>query len=196
MISKYLNQFETNTEINIIGPLFAGDCSLLKEPIIYVDGGAKSRKDNRGIVVGDGDSFSGALDIKLDQEKDLSDLSYVLQHIPENIAHLNLLGFLGGRRDHELFNIGEGYHLLDTSETKISLNWDEEVLMFSKGTWAFSHIGTFSIATFKNNRIVLSGSCRYAYKGVLEKYSSHGLSNEGEGEIEIFCDKPVIIYKV
>lgn len=198
-IKNYLASQQTNKAINIIGPLFQG-VNDFKEPVVYVDGGAKYKRDNKGFSVGDGDSFSGRLDESLPTDKDYSDLSYVLKNIPPYFEIINLLGFLGGRKDHELINLAEVHMFLGNSSTRRRVSFDQEIIAFSAGKWSFSIEGIFTLFAFEKNEIKLDGKCKYPIEKELAPLSSHGLSNIGSGNVHlennaavfIFCDKVCI----
>ena len=165
----------------------------LSEPVIYVDGGSKHKKGSLGITVGDGDSSSHAIDIKLNNKKDFSDLSYVLNHILDEVTEVNMHGFLGGRRDHELINYAEAHQFLKQRKIKAKVNFEEKVLAFSKGSWVAEINGVFSVFMFEQGQVSISGECDYKTQN-LTALSSHGLSNVGSGEVLIESDVPIFIF--
>lgn len=177
------------------------------EPILYIDGGAQFRLQKtdippgtRGFSLGDGDSFDGELDEKLNQDKDYSDLAYALANIPAQFSKLHLLGFLGERRDHEWINLGEIHHFLAERHRAAhahlhSPTIGEHITGFTAGDWQFRHHGTFSLLTLHEARLTLTGECRYPLKtaATLPPLSSLGLSNTAHGDVQIHCDQPFFL---
>lgn len=193
-LDRYLDRYQKSHRITLVGPLIAGS-SRADEPIIFVDGGANVRKDKEGVVIGDGDSFDGKLDVVLNPEKDFSDLAFALENIPERFSDIVLQGFLGGRRDHELFNIGEAYHFLKSRSEPANLNFDDVIIGYSAGKWEFKRNGVFSVAVVEETQLSIIGDCKYQLsdKSTVSPLSSLGLSNEGYGTIYIEGDGPVFI---
>jgi thiamine pyrophosphokinase len=193
-IKDYLSKYSSDTKLNILGPLAQQLPPSLLEPMIYIDGGAFLRKRDEGFVVGDGDSFSGVLDELLPTKKDYSDLSYVLSNIPNQFERLNLYGFLGGRRDHELINYGEVHTFLKKRIDSTEVRFDLEIIAFSAGEWTVFIDGVFSLFVFENVEIELSGQCEYTISEMLKPLSSEGLSNIGFGQIKIKCNSPIFFF--
>lgn len=195
LADRYLNQFQDQRAITLVGPM-AKYAVQVSEPVIFVDGGSMRRESAFGITVGDGDSSTATMDIDLDPVKDFSDLSFALGLLPERITTLSLLGFLGGRRDHELFNLGEVHHFLSRRQHATRAQFDEDVVAFSAGQWTFSVTTTFSLSVFGPATVCLSGACAYpiARGTQVKPVSSYGLSNEGHGEVQLECDAPVFIF--
>jgi thiamine pyrophosphokinase len=194
-IQAYLDGFRDSKRISVVGP-FADITVALVEPIIYVDGGAHFRRSTEGIAVGDGDSYDGKLDVSLNPAKDYSDLAYALAAIPENIIELQLLGFLGGRRDHELFNLGEVHHYLKSRTAPARASFDDQVIGFSQGTWEFSHQGCFSVAVIEEALVTIRGDCLYPCNQptLFPPLNSLGLSNEAKGTILIESTGTVFVF--
>jgi thiamine pyrophosphokinase len=193
-LKKYFDRFQGHSSVSLIGPLCVKP-GKYSEPVIFVDGGTVNRHNNEGITVGDGDSYQGKLEVELSPDKDFSDLAFVLAGIPGNFNLVELTGFLGGRRDHELFNIGEAHHFLFSRPLPTTLRFEDRITGFSKGVWEFERNGLFSIAALEQTQITISGDCRYtcAQKTTLSPMSSLGLSNQGHGTIYITCEAPVFI---
>ncbi|MFI5391452.1 MAG: hypothetical protein ACHQYQ_08830, partial [Bacteriovoracales bacterium] len=78
-----------------------------------------AKKGYLDISVGDGDSSNFPMDFNLPEEKDYSDLKFALDLIPPNVEKINLWGFLGGRRDHEIINFGEVNNWLLKSKNNV-----------------------------------------------------------------------------
>ncbi|MCB0420319.1 MAG: hypothetical protein KDD61_04955 [Bdellovibrionales bacterium] len=195
-LKNYLSQFDDFNLLNIVGPMNPPPHSLV-EPLIYIDGGTKFKDELFGYSVGDGDSSTIPLDETLNPEKDFSDLGYALNQITRPFPNIHLFGFLGGRRDHEIFNLGEVYHFLSRQHSPVTVTIDEEWYAYSSGRWDIDVFGTFSVVTFADaTRVSLSGHCRYHIpKGTkVPTVTSFGLSNVGEGIVHLECDRPVFIY--
>ncbi len=168
----------------------------LGEPVIFVDGGVRHRRTDAGLVVGDDDSSSDAdFDIKLPRDKDFSDLAYALDQIGNQFSLLKLHGFLGGRRDHEMMNFGEVNRWLQNHNNKARVDFDEQVIMLSAGTWHLFLSGIFSIVVMQPTLIRLTGKCLYTLDDPthIQPLSSLGLSNVGHGEIELDCNQSVML---
>lgn len=210
-LPDYLNQFTDRHRICIVGPLLrtadvtvndtatktVGDTvtETVTNPTVWVDGGAHHRNDN-GFAVGDGDSFDGALDQTLNPDKDFSDLAFVLRRLPDNFTEISLRGFLGGRRDHELFNFGEVQQLLAAKKTPTRVWFDDQVTAYSAGSWQFESHGVFSLAAFAPVTVTMTGACQYpiAAPSQLSPLTSRGLSNIGFGAIDLTADAPAFIF--
>ena len=190
---QYFKRFKTNT-IHIIGPFFDGE-TLPSEPLIFIDRGAEYRKSSEGFSVGDGDSTDRKLDLLLDQKKDFSDLAFVLQSIPKSFKKIILLGFLGHRKDHELMNFAEVHSFLKKKKG-VEVRFDRSVVAFPRGKWSIEVHGVFSLFSFESVKLKLTGNCDYKIDGKkkFQALSSHGLSNHGQGEIKISCDRPVFVF--
>lgn len=192
---RYLNRFPDHKMITLVGPL-AGTTLQASDPVIFVDGGSIRREADLGITVGDGDSSNTTMDISLDPVKDFSDLSFALSLVPDRFDTLSLIGFLGGRRDHELFNLGEVHHFLTDRTQPARAEFDNAVIAFSAGDWTFDGTGVFSLSVFTETTVRLGGACTYPIQGGtrVKPVSSFGLSNKGHGLVELNCDQPVFIF--
>ena len=198
-IEQYLANFKNSRQINVVGPLYEPDdmrepMRAIAEPIIFVDGGACWRQRGEGITVGDGDSFVGTMDVLLKSDKCFSDLAFALEHIPATFREVKLHGFLGGRRDHELFNIGEVHHFLRNRKSPTTIQFEHDIVGYSGGQWQFERVGGFSIAVIEETQISISGDCRYTCQARrFMPLCSLGLSNVGAGLIYIDCAAPIFI---
>jgi len=202
-LDDYLQRFTAiRRRVTLIGPVLtrAPRAGKLREPIIWVDGGADHRapmfRDRPGFAVGDGDSAKSGLDQYLPQDKDYSDLAFVLRRIPQSYSEIVLLGFLGRRRDHELFNFGEAHQFLAGRESPTRLRFDHSVRAFSKGEWPFHMHAPFSVAVFAPAMLSLTGACKFPIAPAREvaPVSSFGLSNLGQGEVTLRADGPVFVF--
>ena len=202
-IERYLREFADARRATIVGPMPAAKAAIraAEPPLIWVDGGVNHRNadsPHRGIAVGDGDSAAGDLDHALNPRKDYSDLAFVLQkllHCAPAICDITLLGFLGGRRDHELFNLGESHHYLTAAQSPARIRFDNAICAYSKGEWTLSLNGIFSVLVFAAANITLTGACQYPIASAREikPVQSVGLSNVGFGKITLRADAPVFI---
>lgn len=193
------------TEWTFVGPM--GPTvpeTLLGYPLIAVDGGAY-HSPRLDIWVGDADSYKEIVNcphqFKHPTDKSQSDLALALAFFGENLLYkFHFWGFLGGRRDHELFNLGEALSYLDHHpESQILFYGADGKISFhllGAGDWKFNHQGLFSLGTLKKVSVKLKGECRYPIPKSLyiSPMSSLGLSNEGLGNITLSCDGPVFIY--
>lgn len=194
-----------NREWVFLGPLPSFLPSYVENlPTIAIDGGAKYNH-SPDIWVGDADSHVGNVNTPHQfvhpKEKDQSDLGLGLSLIEakSNIT-LHFFGFLGGRHDHELFNFGEASSFLihrQNSEVRFYNSSGDLLFRFlSPGKWIFEHQGIFSLGTFYESKVTLSGECQYKIppNTTLHPLSSYGLSNRGEGKIEVQTSAPVFLY--
>lgn len=190
-VFKYLSQFSTNS-VQLIGPM---PCEIpnTSGPILYIDGGTKHKKDGLGFSLGDNDSHQEKLDQILPKEKDYSDLSYALSQCHQ-FNELYLYGFLGGRKDHELINLGEVSHFLN-HKTNSFAHFEGQILAYAKGEYEITHNNTFSLFCFNETKITLSGKIKYPLSDEpLKAHSSHGLSNEAQGKFGLKTERPIFLF--
>ena len=146
-----------------------------------------------------GPNSTGQHHHQLATDKDRSDLHHGLKLVPKECDILYMHGFFGGRSDHFLMNLGEVFHYLKQNQGQVHL-FDHNklsILAFSKGSWNFIHKGIFSIFSFVDNKIKLSGNCKFNTVGEYTNiigYSSHGLSNEASGLVTFQCENPLLIF--
>ena len=207
-LDDYLRRFDGHRRVTVVGPLLSGAPHPLpdeSEPLIWVDGGVDHRREwglknpRLGFAVGDGDSARGALDQYLDADKDYSDLAYALGRLGGRFAEVVLLGFLGARRDHELFNLGEVHHFLAAPDkvTPTRVWFDRSLEAYSAGAWNLEIHGVFSLAVFATTTLQLVGACKFPLTTPTEipALSSFGLSNQGFGEITLTTRGPAFVFK-
>ena len=197
-LKKYLQNFSAS-DLQIIGPFFDESTmavDVLKEPVVYVDAGVRFQIAVRGFSVGDGDSSRVPLDEKLETKKNFSDLAFVLQNIPSHFSEIHVLGFLGHRKDHEIMNLAEVHEFLKKASTWVQVYLDKKIKVLSAGTWNFVIHGNFSLFAFEEISLQLSGACDFPIfpPQSFSARSSHGLSNQGRGEIKIICNNPLFLY--
>ncbi len=173
----------------------------------FIDGGAHfvnqfTIVDHQMIVVGDGDSYQESeiiFDVLLNPKKDLSDLAFFLSLPMKNVKELTLMGFRGGRLDHELINIGELYHFVESSQftnlVTISLLSSQEVVKFyPRGCHEIHFQGKFSLLTLITQNISISGDILYSDEQItLRPLSSRGLSNESSQRFKVTGEHAFII---
>ena len=197
-LDDYLLRFGEGGCVTLVGPVLSSVVSGLVEPVVWVDGGADWRGDfSAGFAVGDGDSCGGELDQYLDINKDFSDLGYVLRRLPGGFDEVILRGFLGGRRDHEWFNLGEAHHFLKAATVPKVVRFVSGLTAYSAGEWRFSADDLFSLAALESATVRLSGACQFPISTPtkITAFSSFGLSNIGFGEIVLHTDAPVFVFQ-
>jgi thiamine pyrophosphokinase len=145
--------------------------------------------------IGDGDSSKKRMTMfKTDQN--LSDLSYCLKILNKevNVETFLFIGFLGGRLDHQFFNLGEISRFTRTAKTQILL--ENKIEFFAKGKINLEIRGVFSLGSFEDNQIKIKGACLYKTRNWLKlpTLSSRGLSNVGSGKIEIESISPLAVF--
>lgn len=192
-LPKYI---QTADKINIIGPCPTNIASINAElPSLLIDGGVDQIASRpHYFSLGDGDSSSKSLDLKLPIEKDMSDLSYALDSLSKKIRRLYIYGMLGKRKDHEYINLGEVYKFCERTES--FAKFDENFIIIPRGKHIINIFGEFSILTINSALITVQGKARYTLdkKTELLPLSSLGLSNIGDGEVTLESDSPLIIY--
>jgi len=208
--AQFLRNISNESKVTIVGPLLHQPHQALM-PTIYVDGGSDFRKDGGWaaqdqlpsafpvISVGDGDSACGKLDEVLPASKDYSDLAFVLRSLPPTIHTVDMLGFLGERRDHELANLGEVHQFLRTRSAITTVHifgQPDQIVAFSHGRVELLINGLFSVMVFEPEAIRISGACDYKLAGdvVLPVASSVGLSNRAHGLVSIETVKPCFVF--
>ena len=195
---------DTVEEVTLVGPLLTKLPEKLNQPFLYVDRGTHFRESLRklaikgyyDISVGDGDSSILPLDINLPKDKDYSDLKFALDLLPNNIKRVNLWGFLGGRRDHELLNFGAIHNCLLKSLPDTLFSFEDTVFGKNKGILKIEVKGTFSLVLFQKTEVKIEGKCQYKLPNFREilPLSSHGLSNVGDGEVIIEARAPFFLF--
>ena len=183
----------------LIGPLAKKLPTSDHDLTIFVDGGCKLRPANHkaSVAVGDGDSKQAdqSLDFTIPKDKDYSDLAFVLRHLPEKINSVRLVGFVGGRIDHQLAVLGGVYYFLKTVEADRVLFDDHQLIFLDSGQHAISIHGQFSLMAFEPCEVLLTGKAKYQVspKSIMQPLSSFGLSNHGSGEVMIENSEPLLL---
>ena len=182
--------------IDIVGPYFQPAQQVYEEPVVFVDRGAAYRKGREGFSVGDGDSAAETLDHRIPGDKNISDLAFVLGCLPDRFHQVRLLGFLGGRRDHELFNFGEAHHFLKGRPYPQRVLIDDKAVGHAAGSWQLELSGVFSLAVLETALVTLHGNVRYSLPQPTEikPLSSLGLSNVASGSVGIHSNQPFFVF--
>ncbi len=199
----FLAELGKSAAVTLVGPLHDKKFSAV-EPTVFIDGGSQFRGNGEKfptISVGDGDSGGAALDVKLPEEKDFSDLAFVLRELPRHVVTLRLFGFLGGRLDHELANLGEIHQfLLDRpkgARVELEKAGHLEVIAFT-GSMKREINSLFSVMVLETSEVTIAGDCDYDLDNEepLVPGSSQGLSNLGTGQVEITSAGPCFIFLI
>lgn len=203
---KLPQQYLNKTEWTLIGPMGPVVPShLTAYPLLAIDGGAKYL-DKIDIWIGDGDSYQDLLThcehvFKYPPEKDMSDLALALSAFSHQLSYkLHFWGLLGGRRDHELFNLGEALRFLNGHAGSEILFYDQagevSFQLFSRGDCSFYHQGSFSLGSLKDVEVTMTGACSYPISTprILPPLTSLGLSNQAQGKVSLKIKGPVFIY--
>lgn len=187
--------------VNILGPMELNkniiDRSLFT---IVIDGGLNHQVElDNSLSLGDQDSSNHELDQVIPSEKDFSDLSYGLRHIPNQTEIVNCYGLLGGRLDHQLCVIGDILDYTKTNKTQFNLysNMTRSVIILPKGEWNFPYSGNFSVLSLKEQKVKIFGDIKYKLEKEythIKPLSSHTLSNEAFGSIKIINEFPISVY--
>lgn len=197
------------SEVVFYGPLNnprSGANKHSKLPIeayrIAVDGGSNTSV-SFDLWCGDGDSGQPPAGVPsmIKESQDQTDLEFALQNgTPKNWNRLHLIGFLGGRRDHELAVIGDLYRMFLGTDSKTAVIYEDESTVFARLLGPGNHTlileGMFSILAVETTQLTLLGACRYQAKNItLLPLSGRGVSNIGEGTVEISCSHSVFVFE-
>lgn len=210
MMKKQKNSKNSPVTYIIVGPtafkwkVLTPYLKLSNIKLLFVDGGLthldKFQKkvptlSKNAQSVGDGDSSNKRMNLYKD-DQNLSDLSYCLNLISKDKSAGTFLfvGFLGGRLDHQFFNLGEISRFATKVKAKIMM--DDQVEFFPKGRLSLEIHGTFSLGSFEETQIKIDGDCLYKTRKwlTLPVLSSRGLSNIGSGKIEIETKSPLAVF--
>ena len=171
--------------IFIDGGLVHYDKFLLKMPLLT----------KKAISMGDGDSSNQLMDM-FKSDQNLSDLTYCLNYLSKqkDSETFIFVGFLGGRLDHQFFNLGEISRFVKKNKGQVLL--EDKVEFLPKGLNILEINGLFSLGSFEDNKVKINGACLYQSKKwlPLPVLSSRGLSNIGSGKIEIESTSPLAIF--
>jgi len=151
------------------------------------------------VSFGDGDSSKSQMTYpKLNQNQ--SDLAFFLSLMKKNKIYglYHFQGFLGGRLDHELINLGEIIQFIDSIKTPKNNSLaiiEKKILCLPPGKHKIHLNGIFSIISHVDSNLTLKGHCDFQIlkPKILKSISSQGLSNKGFGKIEISTNQTVVI---
>jgi thiamine pyrophosphokinase len=191
----------------LVGPMGpALPPELMLHAIMAVDGGSRFTA-TMDVWIGDGDSGvpkpvgPDVIKFNYPSEKDTSDLALALALFEnENPYQLHLWGFIGGRQDHQLFNLGEALSFLRSKKHTCIYFYHGQTtplfVLYSPGQWSIEHQGLFSLGSLETGDLELRGDCRYPIPGKqrLSPLSSRGLSNFASGTISFTNAMPIFIY--
>jgi thiamine pyrophosphokinase len=196
-VSRFRQLCPENSQVTLIGPLLEVCPTWPDGPIIFVDGGARWQAllpeyfRPPTLSLGDGDSLGNRqLDVLLDTEKDFSDLDGAFEVLDTiSLQKLTLLGFLGGRRDHEWINFGVVANFLQ-SHSQLRADFDNAVSLLAPGQHTLNHRGLFSLVHFQQAHTKITGQVKYPLKRAtpVSAHSSFGLSNIADGTFHISSD--------
>lgn len=200
--TEYRKKLALFSEINLVGPLITKQGLELinpNNPIIFVDGGAKAYEKVSSplkLKVGDQDSSDEVMDILLKPDKDFTDFEYSLTLLPQSIQKINLIGFLGGRKDHEFTNLGVIHHFLKNNSNVLKVVWNNELITLNKGSSSFSHSSNFSIIFLEESQLKITGHCKYKIQEstLLKPLTGRTVSNLGSGTINLETNNPIFIF--
>jgi thiamine pyrophosphokinase len=190
-------------EWTLIGPMGPEvPTHLSSHPLLCVDGGAHFC-NKMDVWIGDGDSYKEIVNCaniyRLPQDKSVSDFALALSFFDSGSMVLHCWGFLGGRMDHEILNLGAALSYLDNGfgpEVNFyKKNGKLAVKCVAAGEWPMSYQGTFSLVCVKNTKIKILGSCQYTLEQETElsPLSSLGLSNVAQGQFTLINQGPLLI---
>jgi len=196
-VGEFRRLCPADAKVTLIGPLLEY-CPVWPDgPILFIDGGARWRPllpesfNFPTLSLGDGDSLGNRrLDVLLDTEKEFSDLAGGLEILDAiDLQKLTLLGFLGGRRDHEWINFGVVANFLQ-SRHQLRADFDSTVTLLGPGRHSLSHHGTFSLVHFRSAHTTITGKVKYPLEKstLIQAYTSFGLSNIADGAFTICSD--------
>ena len=196
-LEKFTHIAQNHESIALVGPFFKKKHLVSLPLYLFVDGGTRFKNEVKAsfsFSIGDGDSYKGPLDIALSQKKDYSDLKEALHILPSSIKTVHLLGFLGGRLDHQLFVFGDVHDFMKKRETRFY--FERSVLGFPPGREEPDIHGFFSLTVMETGKITLKGRCDYHLNSsqFLPPLSSRGLDNRARGRIFIESEKPFFIF--
>jgi thiamine pyrophosphokinase len=169
---------------------------------VAVDGGSVSNADFN-LWVGDGDSGHPPPGVEAlwKTNQDETDFGYALRHIDQKPwTTIHLVGFWGGRRDHELAILGELNSVLKTHQGRRVVLYNEVfepiAEMFTPGSHSISFHGIFSALALEEGFLSLSGNIQFsANKTLLKPLSGQGISNRAEGDFSFACTMPLLILR-
>lgn len=213
MVKKQKHEEKSELSFIIVGPMDFSPVLLssykdgVKTKLFFIDGGLRHQEllaehfpesSKNALSLGDGDSSPLPMKMKkLDQN--VSDLSYFLSSLGAypKASTYHFIGFVGGRVDHFLFNLGELSACIyrQALGSKALVLMDNSIQFLGIGEHVLIVEGTFSIASLQDNKIKIQGDCEFESREwiKLPVLSSRGLSNVGYGVISVESIKPFFI---
>lgn len=195
--------FEAQKELCFVGPL-KFDKGFMKpfspHQIIFIDGGISHcpKWIKNPFLVGDGDSAINNpynFSFSLEKEKDFSDLSFALGLVNQKQEKVTLLGFIGGRLDHQLCVLGECHQHLKRFPGQI-IHLGQNIVYYPAGTHEINLNGLFSLVSLEKAKISIEGEVKYPMKKQdISPCSSWLLSNEGRGSLSIESSAPICLLR-
>jgi thiamine pyrophosphokinase len=197
------------TKATLLGPLPLKLELDAHPPYVALDGGFAhlAQRDQSFLentwFVGDGDSFDLAkLPVELEGRcwrlpvvKDRSDLGHALE-LMKNCTQIVGLGLIGGSLDHQLIVLGEFFEWLRQRDSAV-VELDQKVLGLTRGTHNLSHCGVFSLFSFAEITVRLTGAVSYplATHTKISPGSSLALSNRAQGQFQLESSHPLFVIK-
>ncbi|MEZ0260377.1 MAG: hypothetical protein ACAH80_05165 [Alphaproteobacteria bacterium] len=185
----------------LVGPMLGRKAEKLK-PQVAVDGGILHAVAPL-LWAGDGDSAGlvpNNVPAFTKHNQDETDLRFCLNGLRSwKWTELHLVGFLGGRRDHELANFGEIHaELKERAGFRRAVFYDNQmaarIFFYPAGSHMTSINGLFSLMALEPTVVSVAGSCEFtAEKQPLPPLSGLGVSNRGAGEIKITASTPLML---
>lgn len=195
MSAVQLKQFIGDSRrVDFVGPQELASDLRPEPPLVYINGGLRHlEKLTSGFSLGDGDSSKHPPQWKLSIEKNQSDLAVGLSNLPAHVNLVRLFGFSGGRSDHAMINCFECLQFcLNRQQTSVEFV-DSKIKALSEGDWHISHKGLFSLIAVDEAPLTLSGKVKFKLTNqTLKPYSSHGLSNESNGDLRLLTSSPIL----
>ncbi|MDC1174893.1 thiamine diphosphokinase [Bacteriovoracaceae bacterium] len=222
-LSDIINKIAPIEKVYLIGPIENSDVKNIdfnkNDLIFYIDGGLNFYRQyftnpaeiplEREIFIGDGDSVNSQGQQHLDKvahtllptDKSYSDLEAALMAIEKSFANaeacsLQAINFLGGRQDHHFANILSFYKALSRKLNIKNIEVDNRMTIINTGSYCFRYHGSISLFTFDEAKVSITGQAKYLLENqTLSSFSSHGLSNVVDGDVEITTDKVLILFR-
>ena len=186
---------------SILRPARLKSLTLQKAPQVAVDGGGAFAVDPV-LWVGDGDSgiVPKSVPVCFKSDQGMTDFRFCLETVRIwNWRELHIFGFLDGRKDHELANLGELHAALKKRRVPSSaVFYDAKnrpvIRFFQARQHKINLHGTFSVLVIEAAKISLAGKCKYPARNVaLAPLSGRGVSNVASGDVRISATKPFFI---
>jgi len=163
---------------------------------------AKSQNITPSLIIGDFDSFSGALPseikrITLPCEKDETDTMAAINYATsQGFNKILLLCALGGRLDHLLGNLQSAAYAAKNGATVKIKDAENEIYVFSNSEILLPKKDNFSISvislTDRCENVSISGGKYTATNAVLTNTSTLGISNEWVDDITVSAGDGVL----